>query len=316
MMLAGIHASDHNPTNRPRTIVVTGATSGIGLAATTILLQRGHRVIGVGRNTAAATALADLLGNEWLTCDYTDFDSVRALAQAISNRTDHIDVLANNAGRHVPHFALTGDGYETTLQVNHLSPLLLTMHLLPLLANGEGIVEMTSSVAGRWFHDYRASDFNRQRRRYQPLAAYSDSKLLNAMVARELSSRFSRFGIFGVSFHPGLVSSQFASDDRSWLGLFYRSKLTRPWLLPPSKAAGRLVYLADGEIGKEIIPGGYYENNRLAKTSSVAYDRAVTAHAWEASLAMIGIDEDEAVAAIAAEHPRIQYPISPARAAE
>ncbi|MBN9644410.1 SDR family NAD(P)-dependent oxidoreductase [Corynebacterium mendelii] len=283
--------------NGRRTIVVTGASSGIGLAATEKLLAEGHRVISVGRNPEKISGLAARLGNEWFVCDFADFADVARLARDIAAATDHIDVLANNAGAYFSARERTVDGHEKTLQVNHLSPSLLTLKLLPCLQRGLGYVVMTSSVAGKAFSSLDVTDIERTRRSYRPMEAYADSKLMNAIFARELSRRFAAHGIFAVSFHPGVVASSFATTSDGLVGRAYRSRLFRSWLLHPERAAERLTALANGTVGVDFVPGGYYSNNQPVRTHELAYDDGITAAVWNTTLELIndsgdfGIDE-------------------------
>ena len=122
------------------TSLVTGATRGMGLAIATRLARAGHRVVLVARNPeggrAAQHQVQRVSGNgdvEWLRADLTDQHQIRSLAASVLERHERLDVLVNNAGAHVRHRALSADGLELNLAVNHLAGFLLTQLLLPAL---------------------------------------------------------------------------------------------------------------------------------------------------------------------------------------
>ncbi|MHB1235687.1 MAG: SDR family NAD(P)-dependent oxidoreductase, partial [Microbacteriaceae bacterium] len=131
----------------PRTIVITGASSGIGRAAALALAGPGVELAIVGRHPERTRAVAAAVNGTPFLADYDRLDDVRALADALLARYPRIDVLANNAGGLISKHALTVDGFERTFQSNHLAPFLLTNLLLPRLVAGGGRVVSTASVA-------------------------------------------------------------------------------------------------------------------------------------------------------------------------
>ncbi|AUA16664.1 putative oxidoreductase YciK [Streptomyces malaysiensis subsp. malaysiensis] len=132
-----------------KTIVITGASDGIGAAAARQLHRSGHRVVVVGRSSHKTRAVADEIGADSYVADFTRLDEVRALAARLDAAYPRIDVLANNAGGVFGDPARTPDGFEKTFQVNHLAPFLLTRLLMDkLLASGASVLQ-TSSVGAR-----------------------------------------------------------------------------------------------------------------------------------------------------------------------
>ncbi|MCL2464932.1 MAG: SDR family NAD(P)-dependent oxidoreductase, partial [Micrococcales bacterium] len=109
-----------------KTIVITGASDGIGAAAARALAARGHEVVVVGRDPGKTNAVADEISAERHVVDYARLDDVRALAAALADAHPRIDVLANNAGGINGKRRLTADGNERTFQINYLAPFLLT----------------------------------------------------------------------------------------------------------------------------------------------------------------------------------------------
>jgi NAD(P)-dependent dehydrogenase (short-subunit alcohol dehydrogenase family) len=132
-----------------RTIVITGASDGIGAAAARQLAGKGDRLVLVGRSEVKTAAVANPLGASYLLADFCRLDDVRALAEKLASAYPRIDVLANNAGGIMGDREITVDGFEKTLQVNHLAPFLLTHLLMDLLLAGGAKVINTSSIAAR-----------------------------------------------------------------------------------------------------------------------------------------------------------------------
>lgn len=274
-------------TTTPRTIVITGASDGIGAAAARRLDADGHHVVVVGRVAAKTHAVADELGVERHVADFARLDDVRALAAELTAAHPRIDVLANNAGGIFGHRTLTEDGYETTLQVNHLAPFLLTALLLDtLLASGASVVN-TSSVAAKAYGRLDLADLGNAAA-YTPEKAYGDSKLANVLHARTLHTRFAGQGLAAAAFHPGGVATNFAKDSTSRMRWVYHTPLRRV-LLSSAKGADTLVWLAEGEPGQDWRSGEFYQKRKVVPTNPQAYDDALADQLWERSAEMVGL---------------------------
>ena len=133
----------------PKTIVITGASDGIGAAAARQLHRDGHQIAVVGRSPAKTRAVADELGADAFIADFTRLEEVRRLAGELDSAYPRIDVLANNAGGIFGDRTKTVDGHEMTFQINHLAPFLLTRLLLDKLIASDASVIQTSSVGAR-----------------------------------------------------------------------------------------------------------------------------------------------------------------------
>lgn len=270
-----------------RTIVITGASDGIGAAAARRLHADGHRVVVVGRTPEKTRGLAGDLGVEHHSADFARLDDIRALAATLAERHERIDVLANNAGGLFGERTLTVDGFEKTLQVNHLAPFLLTALLMDtLLASGATVVN-TSSVAAKAFARLDLDDLGNERA-YHPRRAYGDSKLANILHARELQRRFGPRGLNAASFHPGGVATNFANDTTSRMRFAYHTPLRR-FLITPEQGAETLVWLAGSVPGRDWPPGEYFEKKRVARTNPRASDEVLARELWERSAAMVGL---------------------------
>ena len=128
-----------------KTIVITGASDGIGAAAARRLSRSGDNIVVVGRSESKTVAMAEELGADYFVADFTDLSQVRALADKIRSQYPRIDVLANNAGGLVSKIHKTADGLEKTYQVNYLAPFLLTTQLMDVLVDSRATVVNTSS---------------------------------------------------------------------------------------------------------------------------------------------------------------------------
>lgn len=270
-----------------RTIVITGASDGIGAAAARSLHSLGNRVVVVGRSPEKTAAVARELGADYLLADFARLDDVRTLAQTLLERYPRIDVLANNAGGIMAKRADTVDGHEKTLQVNHLAPFLLTNLLMDRLVESQASVINTSSVANSIFARFSIEDLEAHRK-YTPNRAYGNAKLANILFTRELDARFGTAGISTAAFHPGGVATSFASESTSMMRLMYRSVLNR-FLISPDEGARTLVWLATAEPGTQWQSGKYYYKCRISTANKDAYDAALSSRLWEESERMVGL---------------------------
>jgi NAD(P)-dependent dehydrogenase (short-subunit alcohol dehydrogenase family) len=159
-----------------RTIVITGASDGIGAAAARKLSSLGEKVVVVGRSREKTAAVAKEIGSDFFVADFARLDDVHALAAALLAKYPKIDILANNAGGIMGNREETVDGHEKTFQVNHLAPFLLTKLLMARLVESKAVVINTSSVANQLFGHIDIDDLE-ARTGYSPNKAYGDSKL-------------------------------------------------------------------------------------------------------------------------------------------
>lgn len=269
-----------------RTIVVTGASDGIGAAAVRQLAARGERVVLVGRSQAKTAAVADPLGAPYHLADFADLSQVRALADELAATYPRIDVLANNAGGLFGARSTTVNGFETTFQVNHLAPFLLTTSLLPTLLSSGAAVIATSSVAAARFGHLDLDDLGNERR-WSGRKAYGDAKLANVLFTAELQRRYGPSGLSAVAFHPGVVATNFAATGGRLWRWAYHSVLTRFVTVGPDEGAARLVFLATGTPGVTWRGGAYYEKDQVARTHPQADDAELARGLWEASAELV-----------------------------
>jgi NAD(P)-dependent dehydrogenase (short-subunit alcohol dehydrogenase family) len=286
-------------TGMSRTVVVTGASSGIGLAAAEALAGGGDEVLLVGRHPArlvraagrVARASARATGRRRLApvptyrADFASLDEVRRLADRICSDVDSVDVLVNNAGMLAPWTRTTVDGYDVTMQVNHLAGFLLSHLLLDRLraAARPARVITTGSLAEAWGWldvDRPAAPLWRYRSRW---LAYGASKQANALFTVEAGRRWAPDGVVATCFFPGLVQTRFA---RSSL-LFTMARPLPLVVMPPQVAADTLVWLATA--ADALVPGGYFAFRTPFVATPRATDPGRAARLWRASLDAVGL---------------------------
>ena len=269
-----------------RTVVVTGASSGIGAAAVRRFAAAGATVVPVGRSPERTTAIAREIGVEPLVADFTRLDDVRRLGEELLARCERIDVLAHNAGGTFPRRVVTEDGHEKTFQVNHLAPFLLTSVLRERVEATPGARVITTSSVGHTIGRVDLTDLEGEHRPYRAFRVYGTTKLLNILFTRELSRRL--VGTATAScFHPGAVASDFGRDSRA-AGLVYRTPLRRVLLVSAEEGAAPLLALATRE-DPETVDGAYLDRFRIGRTARQADDVELARGVWEASAAMVGV---------------------------
>ena len=268
-----------------RTIVITGASSGVGLAAAEQLAAQGDQVVVVGRNperlaTAVERVRAAGNGREpgQYRADFESYDEVRGLADHLLGTYPKIDVLANNAGGIIGGYRRTADGHEATVQGNHLSPFLLTSLLRERLSGGR-VINTASEAHREGAPDPR--DFTGNPQKYKAFHTYGSTKSANILFAAEAERRWPE--VTSVSFHPGVVRSNFG--DGKAMRLFYRFA---PFLVTPEKAGELLTWLATAP-DEEIVGGGYYVGHQLKRPKPHADDPELAAQLWDASAAAVGL---------------------------
>ena len=270
----------------PKTIVITGASDGIGAAAAKQLAGKGHHVVVVGRSADKTKAVAEQTGGQYFLADFADLDSVRNLASDLLQRYDRIDVLANNAGAIFgKERQVTGDGHEMTFQVNYLAPFLLTRLLTDRLIQFRGTVINTSSAANRLFGHVDLEDLESEKK-YHPRKAYGDAKLEQILFAEEFDRRYRSHGATSTAFHPGVVASSFSNAQGTAMRAAYATPL-RFFLTSPEKGARTLVFLAEGTPGEDYPTGKYFERCKVARPNKQAGDALLALDLWNRSVAML-----------------------------
>ena len=274
----------------PRTVVLTGATNGIGLESSLQLAAQGHRLVLVGRNPdklRAASERVTAAGADTVDCVVADFESlhsVGAAAARIGEVCPRIDVLVNNAGTVYDQRTVTGDGFEATWQVNHLGGFLLTELLRDRLVPGSRVV--TTSSAGHFQGTMDLDDVGFEHGGYGIMRAYSRSKLANVLHTRWLARELEPVGVTVNCLHPGAV----ATDIWSGAPWYARPVLAvaKRFMRKPADGGARITFLATGP-SVEGESGGYYDDDRLTEPSDLARDDALGGRVCELSQHQVGL---------------------------
>ena len=198
-----------------KTVIITGANSGIGLETAVDMAQRGARVIMACRSTEkgekAVTEVRKRTSSTniiFMYLDLSSLESVREFAKEILDSEEHLEILINNAGISCPFYWTTEDGFEAHMGVNHLGHFLLTNLLLPLLTTSQParIVNVTSSLYKKSPEfDFAAMRSPTKPSGYSGFVAYSQSKLANILFTRALARRLEGTGVCAYVIHPGVI---------------------------------------------------------------------------------------------------------------
>lgn len=276
-----------------KTILVTGATSGIGLEAAAAFAGAGARTIIVGRNSRKTDAVLAQLRQrsgsrdvEALLCDFASQAAIRSLAQTLYDHYDRLDVLVNNAGTVYARRTLTEDGIEATFAVNHLGYFMLTNLLLELLARSAParIVNVASTEHYRGTLDFDDLGFEHG---YSILKAYARSKLANVLFTRQLAKELTGMDVTVNAVHPGVVATHIWDGAPAWTRPIFA--VVKPlFMSTPAQGAEKIVYLATSPEVADLS-GRYFENNRPRDPSALARDDALAERLWEESERLTGL---------------------------
>jgi NAD(P)-dependent dehydrogenase (short-subunit alcohol dehydrogenase family) len=269
-----------------KTVVVTGASAGIGAALARQLSTLDARVVVVGRSPAKTRTLADSIGAAAHLVDYSSFGDVRRLAAELLETHPRIDILVNNAGQMFPRRTTTDDGHEMSMQVNYLSPVLLTSLLLDRLsAAPDARVLFTGSSAYRRGR-LDPAKVDTQGRRYRGVKAYGTAKLATLLYMQELARRTEGSALTTCAVHPGAVATDVGRDSAlvRWV-----VRLGRPMLLSPDAGAKPILRLATLASPRQVN-GQYFHRERLeVPMNPQARDQRLAEDMWHTAHRLVGL---------------------------
>ena len=271
-----------------RTVLVTGASDGIGAETARVLAAKGATVHVTGRSADKLRPVAEEVGTEPLVADFSRLDDVRRLAAQVAERIDTLNLLMNNAGGTFAPSKKTVDGHEPNFQVNHLAPFLLTNLLRPTLAAaGASLVVNTSSI-GNLMGKIVLDDLDYEHRRAIEFPAYGTGKLMNIVFTRGIAQRWADDGVVSVAVHPGPVGSSFGRD--SWfVGLLYRSPLKRLATISVPDGAAPLIALAERGPDPDLNGRYFSRFSPDGRENKQASDQSVIDGLWERSATLVGL---------------------------
>jgi len=275
------------------TILITGATSGIGLEAAVALARQGDRLVLVGRDRRRMNAAVDEVKlragvaaapDSWL-CDFGSQAQIRTLAAGVLASYDRLDVLVNNAGLAAQRREVTEDGIERTFAVNYLGPFLLTNLLLDLLVKSAPARIVNVASSEHYDATMDLADLGFERGGWGMVKAYRRSKLGNVLFTRALANRLEGKGVTVNAVHPGAVATGIWDCAPGWMQpmIWLAKKLI---LISPKKAAKSVVQLAssaevDGKTGL------YFNQLETKVPSKLARDDELAEKLWAESARLV-----------------------------
>uniref|UniRef100_A0A8C2DSB5 Protein transport protein Sec61 subunit gamma n=2 Tax=Cyprinus carpio TaxID=7962 RepID=A0A8C2DSB5_CYPCA len=278
-----------------KTVIITGANTGIGKETARDLAKRGARVIMACRDLEKAEAARkDLIedsGNQNIVAnklDLSDTKSIRAFAELINKEEKQVNILINNAGIMMCPYSKTADGFEMQFGVNHLGHFLLTYLLLDLLKkSAPSRIINVASVAHTW-GSIHLDDINSEKG-YSPRRAYGQSKLANILCTRSLAKRLQGSGVTVYSLHPGVVQSELFRNLSKPVQIAV--KVFSPFTKTTIQGAQTTIYCAvEPKLDNES--GRYYSDCAPAQCSREALDDEMAQKLWELSCQMLDITWD------------------------
>ena len=303
--------AERMPDCSDRTVLITGANSGLGFEATTAFARKGATVVMACRSTErgerAATEIGERVGSTGATlnvreCDLGSLDSVASFADGVRADYDRLDILCNNAGVMAIPRSVTADGFETQLGVNHLGHFALTGQLLPLLLDTEGETRVVTHSSGA--HTAGEIDFDDLQREdsYGKWEAYGQSKLANLLFAYELQRHLDAAGgsdTKSVACHPGYADTnlQFRGPKESGSKLRYAAMRLANALFGQSAEQGALPLLY-AAVAPDVEGGAYYGPSGLLNmrgpperqsSNDASRDEAVAERLWKESEKLTGV---------------------------
>ncbi|CAL1597277.1 unnamed protein product [Knipowitschia caucasica] len=275
-----------------KTVLITGANTGIGKETAIDLAKRGARIImacrDIERGQAALKEVIEASANPNVACmklDLSDTNSIREFADSFNKGEEKLNILINNAGVMVCPYGKTADGFEMQIGVNHMGHFLLTFLLLDLIKKSAPARIINVSSMAHQFGSINLEDINSEKS-YDKQKAYAQSKLANVLFTRSLAKRLQGTSVSAYSLHPGVVQTDL------WRHLNgpqqFVMKVARPFTKNSTEGAQTSIYCAV-EPSLENESGGYYSDCAPAKCSAKAQDDDMAQSLWELSCQKLDI---------------------------
>ena len=278
-----------------KTVLVTGATNGIGKITALELAKMGARVLLVARDASKGAATLEEIKRavpdanlELLLADLSLLSETRKLAEEVKAKVEAQDVLVNNAGAIFTERKVTSEGLEQTFALNHMNYFLLTNLLLEQLkaAPAARVVNVSSEA-----HRFGRVNFDdlQSLKNYSGMTVYGVSKLMNILFSNALVRRLEGTRVVTNALHPGVVATGFAQTSTGpWKWLFGLLRFIPGAMIPPERGAQTSVYLASSDAVQGVT-GAYWNDKRIAKTSVAAQDVAAQERLWLESQRIAGL---------------------------
>ncbi len=279
-----------------KTVVITGANSGIGKATAMALAKKGAHIYMVCRNRRRAEqARQDIIkitkntNIDLLLCDLSSQGSIESFGMVMRDRLEKIDVLINNAGAVYGTRKLSLDGIELTFALNHVGYFLVTHYLLDLVRKGKDkrIINV-ASVGHKSVKQVNFDDLQNEKN-YKQLRVYCESKLYNIYFTQVLSEKLKKEGITVNCLHPGVVSTNFG-NTANWYFRNIMMPIGRKFMISPEKGAETSIYLASSPKVKEIT-GKYFDKMKVVEPTRLARNDANARKIWDITMKLTQLKE-------------------------
>jgi len=273
-------------TMKDKVVMVTGANSGIGKAASLALAKMGATIVMVARSKergeAARSEIIRKSQNnavDLLLADLSSLKSVRILASEFQKKYSQLHVLINNAGLFNQRRRVSADGYENTFATNYLAPFLLTNLQLDLLKASAPSQIINVSSVGHYNGHINFDDLTLEND-YGGWKAYGQSKLALVLFTHELAKKLQGTGVTVNAVHPGTVATNIWSRPLGPVGFIMA--LPKLFMTSPEQGAETIVYLASSPDAKGLN-GEYVEKRKVKKSSDESYDEEIAQRLWDVS---------------------------------
>lgn len=279
---------------KKKLVLITGATSGMGLATAIELAKEDYNIVLLGRNKRkgeSAVSQVKLEGEtddvSFMECDLASMDSIRTFVTVFKTNFDTLDILINNAGVLALKRETTKDGFERQMGVNHLGHFLLTNLLLDMIKKSEDGRIINVSSGG-----HKAGDFYKNdpyfKTDYNLIKAYGQSKLANILFTKELDRRLNGTNVSVNALHPGGVKTSLGVNRETGFGETIYT-LVSLFLKSPKQGASTAIYLATNENVKNIS-GEYFINKKMATPSAKATNIELAKVLWQWSAKEVNLE--------------------------
>jgi len=275
-----------------KTILITGASAGIGLHSAIGLAKLGANIVMVGRDEERTSQAVELVksqtGNQsvsYLLADLSSLQEVSKLAQEFKEKHDKLDVLLNNAGAIFLWRKVSVDGYEMTFALNHLNYFLLTDLLLDMLKSAPS-ARIVNVASNAHYRGHVNLDDLQSQHGYNGMKVYSMSKLMNVLFTYELSRRLQGTNVTANCLHPGFVASNFAYNN-GWFVRFGMSFMSGR--ISVENGAKCPIYLASSPEVNEVSGKYFNYDTKEKRSSEESYDQNMAKRLWDVSEKLVAI---------------------------
>ena len=270
---------------KDKIVLITGSSSGIGLATAEALAAEGAEIILAARSEEklkeAKKQIVDKSSNKnikYYVCDFSSQKSIHTLAENIKKDYSKIDVLINNAGGVFPAFKLTEDGLETTIATNHFAYFLLTNLLLDLVKKSD-YARIVNVASGSHYDGKMDFESFTKTKGYFILKAYAQSKLANVLFTAELAERLKDSNVTVNCLHPGFVKTDIGNKDTQWYSKLFWSLASKLAGLSVEDGAKTSIYLASSDEVKNVS-GKYFDKCKQKEASTLAKSKDLQKQLW------------------------------------